>query len=61
MEQTLFNFILEIPRVISLFGTWLVSPISEKYLNISPLGLLGIGGVSFIVILISVHVVRLFV
>lgn len=61
MENTLFEFLLDIPRVIANFSGWLVSPISERYLNISPLGLLGVGGFSILVGIIIVHVVKLFI
>ena len=61
MEEQLFNFLLEIPQTLANLTNWLVSPISEKYLNISPLGLLGIGGTSLIIALILVHVVKLFI
>jgi len=60
MEQTLFEFLLEIPKVISLFATWLVSPINERYLNISPLGLLSVGGFALLTGLIITHVIKLF-
>lgn len=61
MENTLWNFLIEIPQALAKFGSWLVSPINEKWLNISPLGLLGIGGTTFIIALIVIHVVKLFI
>lgn len=61
MSNTIFDWLLQIPQTIAGFGNWLISPISEQYLNISPLGLLGIGGVGVIITLIGVHVVRLFI
>lgn len=61
MENTLFNFLLEIPKAVANFGSWLVSPINEKYINISPLGLLGVAGTTFLIAIILVHVVKLFI
>lgn len=61
MEQTLFDFLLEIPKLVSLFASWLVSPLSEKYLNISPLALLGFGGFTILVSIIAIHIVKLFI
>lgn len=61
MESKLFNFLLEIPKVVSLFATWLTSPLHERYLNITPLALLGVGGFSILVSLIVVHIVKLFI
>lgn len=61
MESELFNFLLQIPQTISKLSSWLMSPISEKYLNISPLGLLGITGTSLLIAVILVHVVKLFI
>ena len=61
MEKQLFDFALEIPQALASFGNWLVTPLDEKLLNISPLGLLGIGGASFVIAIIVVHIVRLFV
>lgn len=60
MEQTLFDFALQIPQTLASFGNWLITPISPQFLNISPLGLLGVGGVGFIISIIAIHVVRLF-
>ena len=61
MENTLFNWLLEIPQTIANLCNWLISPISEKYINISPLGLLGIGGTTILLVIIGVHVVKLFI
>lgn len=61
MIETLFNFLLEIPQAVANMGEWLVSPMSEKYLNISPLALFGIGGTSIIIGIIIVHVVKMFI
>lgn len=61
MEQTIFNWLLEIPQTVANFGNWLVSPIDERLLNISPLGLFGIGGGAVIIALIGIHIVRLFI
>lgn len=61
MVNELFNWLLEIPQVIAGFGSWLMSPLYEPYIKLSPLALLGVGGISTIIIIIGVHVVRLFV
>lgn len=61
MENTLFNFLLEIPQAVSKLTGWITSPISEKYLNISPLGLLGVAGTTILLGIIIVHVVKLFI
>lgn len=61
MEQTLFDFILDIPKFVSLFATWLLNPINETYLNISPLGLFSVAGFSIFIGIIAIHIVRLFV
>lgn len=60
MVEKLIQFILEIPQAVAKMGTWLTTPISERYLNISPLGLLGVGGTALLIGLIVVHVVKLF-
>lgn len=60
MENDLFNWVLEIPLTIAKFGNWLIQPINEQYLNISPLALLGVGGVATIIVIIGIHIVRLF-
>lgn len=61
MLETLFNFLLQIPQAVANFGNWLLSPLNEKYLNISPLAMLGIGGTTIIISIIIVHVVKLFI
>lgn len=61
MEEGLFNWVLNIPQVVAQFGSWLVNPIYDPYITLSPLALLGISGVSVIVAIIGIHVVRLFV
>lgn len=61
MEKTLFEFLLQIPQTIFNLTSWLVKPISEKYLNISPLGLLSVGGTAILITLVVVHVVKLFI
>lgn len=61
MVNELFNWILQIPQTIASFGSWLMSPIYDPYIKLSPLALLGIGGVSTIIIIIGVHVVKLFI
>lgn len=61
MENTLFKWLLEIPQAVANFGNWLVNPINSQYLNISPLGLLGVSGGAVILTLIGVHIVRLFI
>jgi len=61
MIDQLFNFLLDIPQTLANFGQWLVTPLNERWLNISPLGLLGIGGTTVIISLIVVHIVKLFI
>ena len=61
MEEGLFNWVLNIPQVVAQFGSWLVNPIYDPYITLSPLALLGISGVSVIIAIIGIHVVRLFV
>lgn len=61
MTQELMDFMLEIPFTLAKFGNWLVTPLDPTYLNISPLGLLGVTGVGIIIFLIATHVVKLFI
>lgn len=61
MYQELYNWVLEIPQTLAQFGTWLTEPIKPGLIDLSPLALLGIGGVSVLIGLIVVHVVKLFV
>lgn len=61
MIDTLIEFLLQIPVAVGNLGTWIISPINERYLNISPLGLLGAAGTSILIGLIVVHVVKLFI
>lgn len=62
MYQQLIDWVLNIPQVVASFGSWLIEPIKEGYFNnVSPLGLFSIAGVSIIIAIIGVHVVRLFV
>lgn len=60
MENTLYNWLLNIPQTIAGFGNWLVKPIGNG-IDISPLGLLGVGGISVLIVIIGVHVVKLFI
>ena len=59
METELFNWLLDIPTTIAGFGSWLTTPLDV--INISPLGLLGVAGVTTIIIIIAVHIVKLFI
>lgn len=62
MERQLFDFMLEIPQALAQFGEWLIKPLSPEYFGeLSPLGILGIGGASVIITIIAVHIVRLFI
>lgn len=56
MENTLFQWILNFTREISNVGNWLITPLD--YLNISPLGLFTVSGLSIVV---GWHVVRLLI
>ena len=60
MEYTIFNWLLEIPQAVGSWASWLVQPIYEPYIPVSPLGLLGITGGGVLLTLIIIHVVRLF-
>lgn len=61
MPQVFFDLLSGVPQAVANFGDWLITPINEEFLNISPIGLLGIGGTTFIVAIIGIHLVRLFV
>jgi len=61
MVTDLINFLCEIPVTLANFGVWLTSPLKAGIINQTPLELLGVAGVSVIVTIIGVHVVRLFV
>jgi len=54
--ENLFNFLLNIISIIASFGSWLTTPL--EYINISPLALFSVGGIT---IIIGVHLVRLFI
>lgn len=60
MVNEIVNFLLGIPQTIATFGSWLVTPLGNG-ITLSPLALLGVGGVSVIIGLIGLHIVRLFV
>lgn len=59
MVNELVNFLLGIPQAVASFGSWLTTPLGNG-LNISPLALFGVGGVSVITGIIAIHIVRLF-
>lgn len=61
MADSLFNWLLGIPQTIASFGEWLTTPLKEGYIDISPLALFSVAGVSIIVVIIGVHIVRLFI
>lgn len=61
MFNELFEFLLNIPQTLSQFGSWLITPLNEQWLNISPLGLLGVGGIGFIIVIITTHIIKLFI
>lgn len=54
--EGIFDFILNILSVFAGFGDWLVTPLD--YINLSPLGLISVGGITF---LIGIHIVKLFI
>lgn len=60
MENTLWQFLLGIPQYLAQFSDWLLSPIGNG-IDVSPLGLFGIGGATVLIFIIGVHVVRMFV
>ena len=59
MEQELFNLLMNVPQTIGAFSNWLMSPIYAPYINVSPITLLSVGGVTAVIWLIAIHVVRL--
>lgn len=61
MVEALYKLLLEVPQAVANMAEWLTTPISAKYLNISPLGLFGIGGTSVIIAIIVIHIVKLFI
>lgn len=61
MVEKLFELLLQIPQTLANLGNWLISPLNERFLNISPIALLGIGGTTFIIALITIHIVKLFI
>lgn len=61
MYNDLFDFLLDVPQALANFGGWLITPINPTYLNISPLGLLGVTGTAIVISIIVVHVVKLFI
>lgn len=61
MVSSLVDWLLNIPLYLGEFSSWLVSPLNERYLNISPLGLFTIGGSTILISIIVLHVVRLFI
>lgn len=54
--ETLFKWLLDLPRAFADVGNWLITPL--PYINLAPLGVIGIGGLTAIV---AIKVVRLFV
>ena len=61
ISTDLFQWVLEIPSSVAQFTDWLTEPINDLYLPLSPLELLGLGGVTFIIVLIVIHVIKLFI
>ena len=61
MTTELFNWLLQIPQALAEFGNWLTNPLYAPYITMSPLELLGVAGVSVIIGIIVIHIVRLFV
>lgn len=59
MEQQLFDFLMNVPQTIGAFSNWLMSPIYAPYINVSPITLFSVGGVSVIIWILGIHVVRL--
>lgn len=57
MEKTLFDLLLNIPSYVATFTDWLMQPL--PYVNISPLGLFGIGGGAVIIAIIGFHLLHL--
>lgn len=53
-----FQWVFEIPQKVAPFVNWLTTPINTTYLNVTPLAFFGIGT---ILLILGVHIVRLFV
>lgn len=61
MVQQLIDWLLQIPQACAKMGEFLLSPIYEPYIRQTPLELFSVAGVSVIVVIIGVHVVKLFI
>lgn len=55
MAETLFNFMLNIINVLGSFGNWLITPL--EYIGYSPLTIFSVGGIT---LLLSIHLIKLF-
>ena len=55
MDRTLFNWILSLPGEFAKFGSWLTTPLPN--LNISPLAIFGLTGLTIIVGFLIVRLV----
>ena len=56
MEQTLFNWLLNLITEFGKFGNWLTTPL--EYINLPPLAIFGFSGLT---LLIGIHLIRLFI
>ena len=55
-EINFLNWVFRLPVELAKFSNWLLTPL--EVINMSPLAILSVGGISLI---IGVHIVRLFV
>lgn len=56
MENTLFEWLLNLVKEFAKFGNWLTTPL--QYINVSPLAIFGFAGITALVVIL---LVRLFV
>lgn len=55
MENTLFQWLLDLPATFAQFGEWLITPL--PYINIAPLAIIGVAGISLIISLLAFRLV----
>lgn len=56
MEQNIFNWVLDIPSILSQFGSWLFTEL--PYIKMSPIAIFTIGGIGAILVLHLIHLVN---
>ena len=55
MERTLFQWLLDLPKVFSQFGEWLITPL--PYINMAPLAIISVAGITAIIALLALRLV----